>query len=250
MSGVTGPGRPRPRSSVATGRRWLPFWVLQASEVAVAVVLVNVSVHVSRGTLLPVAAAVLGGLAVTARGPLGIFRVCGQRLHVYLVTAAAVAIAVAPIVPALRPGIEGIIVVVFGAIGLLRLATLTRVITPGPVAAGGGPGAEAVIDVTASLTPPVSPGAGAVAGHTPAAGSTPSEPSATPPGPGPSRTAASSGAAARWVGRTTGIAAARGRRAAVRHRPEVEETVKRTIRGAGRMAGRMASSSEPGDPVD
>jgi hypothetical protein len=250
MTAATGPGRPQPRSSVASGRRWLPFWVLQTSEVAVAVVLVDISVHVSRGTLLLVAAAALGGLAVTARGPLGIFRVCGQRLHVYLVMAAAVAIAVAPIVPALRPGIEGITVVVFGAVGLLRLATLTRLVTPGPVAAGGGRGAGAVVDVTSTPAPPVSRGGRAVAEHPAAAEHPVPDPSGTPPGPGPSRTTASSGAAAGWVGRTTGTAAARGRRAADRHRPEVEETVKRTIRGAGRMAGRMTSSSEPGDPAD
>ena len=35
-------------------------------------------------------------------------------------------IALAPIVPALRPDIQGIIVIEFGAVGLIRVATLTR----------------------------------------------------------------------------------------------------------------------------
>ena len=35
-------------------------------------------------------------------------------------------IALAPLVPAMRPDIEGIIVVEFGAVGLFRVATLTR----------------------------------------------------------------------------------------------------------------------------
>jgi len=132
MSRATGPGRAQPGRPAASGRRWLPFWALQASEVAVAMAFADISAHVSRGTLLIVAAAVLAGLAVTARGPLGILRICGQRLHVLLVLAASAAIAVAPIVPALRPDIEGIIVVEFGAVGLIRLATLTRTtITPG-----------------------------------------------------------------------------------------------------------------------
>ena len=250
MSRATGPGRAQPGRPAASGRRWLPFWALQASEVAVAMAFADISAHVSRGTLLIVAAAVLAGLAVTARGPLGILRICGQRLHVLLVLAASAAIAVAPIVPALRPDIEGIIVVEFGAVGLIRLATLTRTAASAAVAGGGMPGARPVIDATATVTPPAYPGGRAAAGRGAAGKRTVPDPSAPSAGPGPSPTPASTGAAARWVGRTTGAAAARGRRAADRHRPEVEEAARRAIRGAGRMAGRMASSSEPEDPAD
>ncbi len=242
-----GPGRaPQPTEpSAAATRRWLPFWILQASEVAVAVVFAEISVHVVKGRLLIIAAFVLAGLAITARGPLGIFRICGRRLHLLVMTAVAIAVALAPIVPALRPDIQGIIVVEFGAVGLIRLATLTRSDPSGPRVAGGMPGAGTVIDATATVDRPHAQGTHVAADRS---AEEPGAPAADPD-PDPTRGPTSSGAAARWIGRTTGAAAAAGKRTAARHRPEVEVKVRRTIRGAGRVAGRIASSPEPEDPI-
>ena len=208
----------------AEPRRWLPFWLLQVSELVVAFVFVDISIHVGNGGLLVGAGAALAALSVTARGPLGILKICGQRLHVHAAVAVAVAVAVAPIVPALRPDIEGIIIVEFGAIGLIRLATLIRISASTPAGHGRVGSTDRVIDVSATVVAPARP-ASTGSQHDSAG------------------TSRSTGAAARWLGRTTGAAAASGKRVAAHHRPEVEARVKRTIRGAGRVAGRAKSSS-------
>jgi hypothetical protein len=202
--------------------------VLQAAEVVVALVFVDISVHVSNGGVLIGGAGILILLAVTADGPLGILRLCGRRLHVSLMVAVGALLALAPVLPALRPDIEGIIVIEFGAVGLIRLATLTRTAS-GPSAnsddrTGHVPG---VIDATATERVPA-----------------PESPHSPTPGP-------QAGAAARWLGRATGSAAAGGRRMVADHRPEVEAQVKRTIRGAGRAAGRItAAPVDPDKPAD
>jgi hypothetical protein len=69
-------------------------------------------------------------LAVTARGPLGLAKVCGPRLHGTLDIVVAVAIAAAPILPALRPDLTGIAVVEVTALAWVRLSTLTRYTRP------------------------------------------------------------------------------------------------------------------------
>ena len=88
--------------------------------------------------LLLAAAGAFALLAVTARGPLGLARVCGPRLHATLDIVVALAVAAAPLVPALRPDITGIVVVEVAAVAWVRLATLTRYtrlaapVTPAP----------------------------------------------------------------------------------------------------------------------
>jgi hypothetical protein len=228
--------------SRATGRnRWLPLWVLQVTELVVALVFVDVSVHVSNAGLLVAAAAAFAVLAVTARGPLGIVRICGERLHVVLVMAVAGTAAVAPLIPALRPDIEGIIVLEFGAIGLMRLATFTRLSDTARAVSPSRRGSS-VIDARATVVVP---------GATPGS---PATPAPGPPGPGspgwrPSGVAPGS-ATARWLGRTAGTAAASGRRAAARHRPAAEARVRRSIRSAGRLTGRVTSRTDgPEDPT-
>ncbi len=237
MSGRNGQGPLASSERTIARRRWLPFWVLQAIEVMVALIFVDISVHVSRGGLLVAAAIALAGLAVTARGPLGILRICGQRLHLILVVAAAAVVAIAPVIPAVRPDIQGIIVLEFGAIGVIRLATFTQTGESSRGVASGRRGAP-VIDATARVVHP---------------GERSRAPSGTTPPPRPNRPAgprsagsASSGAAARWVGRTAGVAAASGKRAAAKHRPAAEARIKRSIRGAGRIAGRV--TSPPANP--
>jgi hypothetical protein len=210
---------------------------MQALEMAVAVVFVNLSVHVNHGGLMVVAALAFFALAVTAQGPLGVFRVCNQRLHLLLAMVLAGAVAVAPVITALRPDIEGIIVVEFGAVGMIRLATLT-VATEYPRATVGAvrrPGAT-VIDTTATIVDAARRGAADPTGSTPPAAGK------SAPTPGSARDGA-----ARWVGRTTGAAAASGKKMAAKYGPEAEAQVKRTIRGAGRLAGRVTSSPEPPD---
>jgi hypothetical protein len=226
VSERTGPGPQAPPQRATARRRWLPFWALQVAELVVALVFVDVSVHVTNGGLLVAAALVLAGLAVTAQGPLGLLRLCSRPLHLVLVMTAAGVAAVAPILPAVRPDIEGIIVLEFGAIGLIRLASFTQ--SSDTVRAAGTPRRPiGVIDATATV---VTPG--------------------TPPDPAPttgrSSGATSQGSAARWVGRIAGAAAASGKRSAARHRPAAEARVRRSIRSAGRIAGRV--TSPPANP--
>lgn len=230
--------------------RWLPLWSLQAVELIVAFAFVDISVHVGNSGLLVAVAAVLVALAVTAQGPLGIFRVCPPGLHLILVVAIAAVAAVAPVIPALRPDIEGIIVLEFGAVGLIRVATLTE--ASGSRRASSslrGPDGvvidaavienavienavidDSAIDATATVAGP------RAAGRGPAAG--PESDVAAP------TSGDAAGAAARWAGRTAAAAAATGRQAVSRHRPEAEERVKRTIRNAGRLAGRFTAPSD------
>lgn len=192
-----------------------------------AIIFVDISVHVSNGGLLLGAAAAFAALAVTANGPVGLVRICGPWLHMTLLVAVAAVVAVAPIVPSLRPDVEGIMVIEFGAIGLIRLATLTEMgPTPRPswLSRGNQP---SVIDATATVT---------------------SGTSAGPTAPDKDRTPGSStGAAARKAGRVVGAASVSGRRAAARHRPAAEDQMRRAIRRAGRFTGRFVSPTERRD---
>jgi len=234
MSGSTsgGTGQQRLSHPGRFRRRWLPFWVLQVTEVVIAVVFVDISIHVDNGGLLVAAAIAFFALAITARAPFGIFRICAQPLHLVLAVVAGVVVAVAPVIPALRPDVQGIIVLEFGAIGLIRMATFTAATTSGATSRFGWPGrgGAPVIDATARVARPA-------------------------PRPSTMRTgddvaASSSGAAARWAGRTSGAAAASGKKAAARYGPVAEARVKRTIRSAGRMVGQAAAkTSKPDGPT-
>ncbi len=198
---------------IGTTRRVVPFWVLQATELLALVALADLSLHVTGGGLLVGTGALFAGLALFADGPLGVVKVCSRRLHVVLVAIASVVVALAPVVPAFRPDIEGIIVVEVVAVGLLRLATLTSTAGPRPRSgAGSGP----VIDTTADVVTP------------------------SPPQPPP----AAAGSAARRAGRATAAAA----QASAQHRPAAEAQVKRAIRGAGRLAGKAATRTRPPGP--
>jgi hypothetical protein len=233
-----GPAEPAILAPARSGRRRWPFWALQVTEIAIALVFVDISIHVDSGGLLIGAAVLFMILAATADGPLGIARVCSPRLHVILVVVAAVVIGLAPLIPAVRPDIQGIIVVEFGAVGLIRLATLTNL---GDAAEGvrvGMPSRSSVIDATATVSTASEPSA-----------STPSSDPGTGDASGSRRTAHPDSSpaddAARWAGRTAAAAAASGREAAAKYRPEAEAHVKRTIKEAGRLAGKLASRWNP-----
>jgi len=227
-----------PVSHPRLSRRWIPFWALQAAEVAVGLVFADISIHVANGGFLVVAGVADAGLAITAKGPLGIVRLCGQRLHVVLAMVVSTVIALAPLVPVLRPDIQGIIVLEFGAVGVFRLATLTR--TDGLRGTGrpAGMGADGpVINTTATV-------AGADARRpTPTAGPADGPADGTVPTPAPTP-------AARRAGQVGGAAVASGRRAAARYGPEAEAQVKSTIRGIGRLAGKVSAKLAPPDDAD
>jgi hypothetical protein len=208
---------------------------MQATEIGVAVVFADASIHVSNGHLLVVGALAFFALAVTAQGPLGIVRICSQTLHLILAVIAGVLVAIAPILPALRPDIEGIIVVEFGAIGLIRVATLTRsTSTPvGPRQAARSRGGATVIDATATV----------VDVRTPSSAPRSDSQSSRPKPGSPS----SSSAAARVAGRAAGAATASGKRAAAKYGPSATARIKQSIRTAGRIAGSATSAQDPKD---
>ncbi len=224
MSHVDGRSAAMRSARVPPTGRPFPFWVLQLGEMIAAVVLVEVSVHVSGGATLIVAALAFALLAAAAQGPLGLVRICPQRVHVALVLTAAGLAAAAPAVPALRPDIEGIIVLEFAAVGLIRLATLTRTSEQSRDGSRNRRRAATVIDTTASVVDPTT---------------APSP----PPAPAPTGTTAGAAteSAARRAGRAAGAATASGKRLAATHRPAAEARVKRSIRHAGRWAGRFTS---------
>jgi len=216
---------PRDRAPDAAGRWQLPFWALQVLELGVAFLLVTQSVHVSRGGLLVGGGVALAVLAVTADGPLGVVRVCGRRLHRVLVMALAVVLAAGCAVAALRPDAEGLLVIGAAVVALLVLAARTTVTGGRGRRRKGAPRRDEVIDATATVTQP--PDRQAADQSDPAAET-----------------------ALRKAGRTTGAAAAAGKRAVDGHRPQVEDGVKRTIRGAGRLAGKLAGPKPPAESAD
>lgn len=221
MPSDAGGGATLPGHSPGANERWqLPFWALQVLEYGVAFLLVTQSVHVGHGGLLIAGGTVLFVLAVTADGPLGIFRVCGQRLHRVLVLTVAVVLAACCAFAALRPDVEGLLVIGAAIVALLVLASRTTVTGGRGRRRKGAPRPAEVIDATATVTPP-------------------------PDAPVVEQTDQTGGSAARKAGRTTGAAAAAGKRAVDEHRPQVEDGVKRTIRGAGRLAGKLAGPKAP-----
>jgi len=128
-------------------RRPFPFALHQLLEYVVAASLVGLSLHTPDAGLLLAGAVAFGLLAATARGPLGVARWCGGRLHAALDLAVAAALMAAPALPALRPGALGLVAVEIVAVMWLRVVTLTRY-TPG---AARGP------DVAAGLGDPADP---------------------------------------------------------------------------------------------
>jgi hypothetical protein len=222
-----------PRPAALPGRsRPFPMWVLQVTELIIAFVFIDISVHVNGGWLLVAAAIPFAALAVTAEGPLGLVRVCPPRLHIALVVAVAAVLAATPLVPALRPDIQGIIVLEFGAIGLIRVATLTRT-TPPPRLIRTKRGARTVIDTTAAVVDPAD------------RAERDSERSPSPPGAGTAGPAGSG--TARRAGRAAGAASASGKRLVAKHRPAAEAQVKTSIRTAGRWAGRWITRPDDQD---
>jgi pyruvate/2-oxoglutarate dehydrogenase complex dihydrolipoamide acyltransferase (E2) component len=231
-------GAPVPSGGGRVRNRWIPFWGLQISEVIVGIAYADTSIHVSRSGVLIGAAVAYFALAVTARGPLGIFRLVSQKVHVMALMAVSAVVAISPVLATLRPDIEGILVLELGAVGLIRLATLTQTAGSSPRPASGIRSGR-VIDATATpVEPAPAPGAPA-----PAPGA--AAPASGAAAPASGADALASGAA-RWAGRAAGAATASGKRAAAKYGPEAEKHVKRTIRGAGRIAGKAGAAGKAG----
>jgi hypothetical protein len=221
MSSNDGAHAPPPGSArQATGWR-IPFWALQVLELGVAFLLVTQSVHVIHGGILVGAGVVLVVLALTADGPLGIYRVCGQRLHRTLVFALVVILVVIACIPSLRPDLEGLLVIALAIVALVVLSSRTT-LTGRRGRRRGTKGRGEIIDATATVADPDSGGP-------------------------PLSESEDSDTAIRKAGRTTAAAAAAGKRAVDEHRPVVEDQVKRGLRGAGRLAGRLTGPKTPPD---
>jgi hypothetical protein len=238
------------------GRRVVPFWILQLAELLAAVALADLSLHVDRGGLLVAGTAAFALLAITANGPLGVVRVVPRRLHVYAVCVVAVVLALAPILPQIRPDVSGIIIIEFAAVGLFRLATLTNtvvtVLAPrvsARAAVQGGAGAGARAPVAASAANP-DPSTGAEAADRSAADRSAADRSAAD-------RASTTEIAGRWISRQAGaaaqhasIAAEAAALTAEKHGPAVRAQAGRAVRSAGRLTGRMTRSVGSGpDPV-
>ncbi len=214
-----GPDGDHPAPAAPGSTRWeLPFWALQVLELGVAFLLVTQSVHVRHGGVLVGAGAVLAVLALTADGPLGIVVLHGRRLHRVLLVVVVTALVVSAAAPALRTDVEGLLVIGLAVVALVFFASRTSVAGGGRARRGRRAGPRGpVIDATATVVDPADP--------------TDATTSASPD---------DADTSLRRAGRTTGAAAAAGRRAVDDHRPQVEEQVKRGLRGAGRLAGKLA----------
>ncbi len=182
----------------------VPFWVLQAAEIALLVAMVDLSFHVHNGIVLVVAGAAFALAAMTADGPLGVVRLCSRRVHVKVVVAIAILVTLVPVVPLLRPDVSGIVILVFSAVGVFRLATLTSTERPAP--------ARRAAPTT------VQPG------PEPTVTAVPDRPTSPRPG-----------GAARRAGQVAATAVV----AASQHRPALEHRTRQSIRAAGRSVGRL-----------
>jgi len=190
----------------------LHFWVIQVTELAVAVGLVDLSLHVTRAAVLLGAAAVLTAISLTAKGPLGVVRLVGRPAHRVVALVVAAGMALAPLAPALRPGVDGIAILELGAIGLARVATLVRV-APGPLSADPEePRRRAARGERSKLAPD-------------AGGADP------PP----------VARVARWAGRAASQAGTAVNRAADAHGPVAKAHVLRAARTSGRVTGRLTA---------
>jgi hypothetical protein len=122
-------------------RRTLPFALHQLIEVVLGIALVALSIHVSHPQLLVVTGFVFVLLALCSDGRLGVFRLIPVRVHAWLDVVVAVAAAIAPVFPPLRPDITGIVAIELAALAWLRISTLTRYRPPAPLlTAASAPG--------------------------------------------------------------------------------------------------------------
>jgi hypothetical protein len=231
---VTGPTRPRGRAPITTRvpdthtgtlrrRRPISFGFHQLFEYFFAVALAVLSVHLGGSGVLLTAAIVLGLLALTARGPFGVVRICGSRLHAVLDVVAGLLLALSPLVRALRPGLLGIVAVEVVAVAWLRVTMLTRY-----AARADSPGVIVPVADSAVADSAVADSAGAAG--TESAGAQVSPAMDVGPGNGEATSGATL-SAVRVLGRMT----ARARK----RLPETRTTLDSGARRMGASAGRV-----------
>jgi hypothetical protein len=236
----------------------VPFWILQLAELLAAVALADLSLHVDRGGLLVAGTAAFALLAITANGPLGLVRVVPRRLHVYAVCVVAVVLALAPILPQIRPDVSGIIIIEFGAVGLFRLATLTSTVVTVRKPRGSARATAHTVDQPA--VPRSALGSASATGSTstsgPSTGADAAPRSATGAEAAPRTTtekASTTETAGRWISRQASVAAQHATIAAEaaaltaeKHAPAARAQAGRAVRSAGRLTGRLTRSASSG----
>ncbi|HEY2564592.1 MAG TPA: hypothetical protein VGI44_12820 [Acidimicrobiales bacterium] len=228
------------------------------AELLAAVALADLSLHVDRGGLLVAGTGVFALLAITAKGPLGLVRVVPRRLHVYAVCVVAVVLALAPILPQIRPDVSGIIIIEFAAIGLFRLATLTNTIVTVRAPRGSARAVPQGGASTRARAPVAAPAAGAPSAKAAASAENP-HPSTGAEASARSGTdrVSTTETAGRWISRQASAAAQHASIAAEaaaltadKHGPAARAQAGRAVRSAGRLTGRLTrsvgSGSAPG----
>ncbi len=205
-------------------RRTLPFALHQLLELVIGIALVGLSIHVSHPQLLVATGFAFAFLALFSQGRLGIFNLIPPRLHAGLDVAVALAAAIAPVFPPLRPDLTGILCVELAALAWLRIATLTRYRVPVPAPAGTPAGAAGGTTATGPPTAPTTGPPTVPTTVTPATGA-PSTPADGPTPDAESGTAAAMTAAAMTPARV-------GR--------ELDRVVNTGSRRLGRLAGSLA----------
>jgi hypothetical protein len=123
-------------------RRTLPFALHQVIELVLGVALVALSVHVSHPQLLVATGIAFVLLALLSDGRLGAVHLIPARVHAWLDVMVALAAAVAPVFPRLRPDLTGIVCIELAALAWLRIATLTRYRAPAPRLTASSPPGE------------------------------------------------------------------------------------------------------------
>jgi len=129
---------------------------------------VVLSVHIGGSDLLLIGGIAFGLLALTARGPFGLLRLCPGPLHGILDVVVAVVLALSPLIGPLRSGIVSIVVIELVAVAWLRLSMLTRYRPRAPSTGTASTGtastgtastdpAAAVVDPTVATTAPPAP---------------------------------------------------------------------------------------------
>jgi hypothetical protein len=152
-------------------RRTLPFALHQLLELVVGLALIGLSIHVSRPGLLVATGVVFVALALLSQGRLGIVGLLPPRVHAALDVIVALAAALAPIFPSLRPDLTGILCVELAALAWLRVATLTRY-RPGPSALSASSAALSASSAASSASSTASSAIPAPSSATPEPGAT------------------------------------------------------------------------------
>jgi hypothetical protein len=234
----------------------VPFWILQLAELLAAVALADLSLHVDRGGLLVAGTAAFALLAITANGPLGLVRVVPRRPHVYAVCMVCVVVALAPILPQIRPDVSGIIIIEFAAVGLFRLATLTSTVVT--VRKPRGPARAPAQTADQPAVPTSAPGSAAASTSTPGPSMGAEAEAVTGAEAGPriaTEKPSTTETAGRWITRQASVAAQHATIAAEaaaltaeKHAPAARAQAGRAVRSAGRLTGRLTRSVAPGPP--